>query len=94
LANNNQQKKRIRQDIKRNERNSQIKSSIRTIQKRIVRAIDAKEKSNSEEFSSLLKKYTKTIDTAAGKGVLHKKTASRRKSRISKKINAYLQQQT
>lgn len=78
------QEKRNRQNEKRREKNSQIKSSIRTAAKKAVKAVETKDKAKSQELG---KAFTKTIDSAVHKGVVHKNTAARKKSRLAKKVN-------
>ncbi len=80
--------KRARQAEKRNLKNRSIKTSIKNIVKKVEAAISAK---NIEESVNELKNAIKAISKAASKGVLHKNTASRKISRLSKKVNAILQ---
>ncbi len=87
MANIKSAKKRNLQNEKRRERNASVKSAVRTSAKKVVKAISAKPV-KAEEIDQLQKEFVKTIDTAAGKGVLHKKTAARKKSKIAKKVNA------
>ena len=77
-----QQIKRERQDVKRRARNVSNLSRLRTQIKNVLQA-DDKNKAQEE--------YTKAvsyIDKAAGKGLIHKNTAARRKSRITKHLNS------
>ena len=77
-----QQIKRERQDIKRRSRNVSNMSRLRT-QIKTVLALTDKEKAQEE--------YTKAvsfIDKAAGKGLIHKNTAARRKSQITRHLNS------
>jgi len=68
--------------IKRNtERNRKVKNVI----KDAVREISVK-KAAKEPVADLLRKAIKEIDTAVSKGVLHWKTAARKKSRLAKKF--------
>ena len=78
------QKKRNRQNEKRRIRNSSVKSSIRTAAKKTLKAINGKD----ESAEALYVKFVKTIDTAVQKGIIHKNTAARKKSRLALKINA------
>ena len=73
--------KRLRQEKKRSARNHYVKRTISTIQKKIHSnmPLDEKEKLLSEVYSEL--------DRAAKKGVIHKRTASRRKSRLAAFFN-------
>jgi small subunit ribosomal protein S20 len=61
--------------------------------KKINKALDSKEEKNVEQIKTDQRKFEKTIDTAARKGIVHKKTAARKKSRMAKKINALQKQQ-
>ena len=88
MANIKQQKKRNIQNEKNRTRNTTVKSSIRTAAKKIVKAIDSKEATNAAQLQESLKNFIKTIDTAAGKGIIKKSTAARKKSRLARKVNA------
>ena len=77
-----QQIKRERQDIKRRSRNVSNMSRLRTQIKTVLELTD-KEK--------VLVEYSKAvslIDKAAGKGLIHKNTAARRKSQITRHLNS------
>jgi len=77
-----QQIKRARQDIKRRARNVSNMSRLRTEIKNVLQSTD-KDKAQAE--------YTKAvslIDKAVGKGLIHKNTAARRKSRITRHLNS------
>ena len=77
-----QQIKRERQDIKKRARNVSNMSRLRTQIKTVLELMD-KEKAQKE--------YTKAvsfIDKAAGKGLIHKNTAARRKSQITRHLNS------
>jgi len=89
LANIKSQIKRNRQNEKRREKNSQIKSSIRTASKKVIQAAESKE--NPDQLKDLLVRLIKTVDKAAAGRVIHKKTAARKKSRLAKRVNAALQ---
>ena len=77
-----QQIKRERQDIKKRSRNVSSMSRLRTQIKTVLELTD-KEKAQ-EEYS----KAVSYIDKAAGKGLIHKKTAARRKSQITRHLNS------
>ena len=77
-----QQIKRERQDIKRRSRNVSNMSRLRTQIKTVLELTD-KEKAQ-EEYS----KAVSFIDKAAGKGLIHKNTAARRKSQITRHLNS------
>lgn len=87
MANIESQKKRNRQNVKLNAANSQVRSSVRTAMKKVNKALDSKDEKNVEQITLNQRKFEKTIDTAARKGIIHKNTAARKKSRMAKKIN-------
>ena len=77
--------KRHRQSEKRRASNRAVRSEVRSGVKKFLEAADA---GNKESATEQLQVVTKLIDTAAGKGVYHKNTAARTKSRLHKKLNA------
>ena len=77
-----QQIKRERQDIKRRARNVSNLSRLRTQIKNVLQS-DDKNKAQEEHA-----KAVSYIDKAAGKGLIHKNTAARRKSQITKHLNS------
>ncbi|OGW58391.1 MAG: 30S ribosomal protein S20 [Nitrospirae bacterium RBG_16_43_8] len=79
--------KRTRQAEKRNLRNASIRSKIKTVSKRIEEAITEKNQENVKKF---LREIIRTVNSAVSKGVLHKNTASRKISRLSKLANTVL----
>lgn len=79
--------KRTRQAQKRNLRNASIRSKIKTVSKSIEEAITEKNQENVKKF---LREIIKTVNSAVSKGVLHKNTASRKISRLSKLANTVL----
>jgi len=81
MPNTKQCEKRLRQDKKRQARNNYVKKTIRSLSKRMRSDITLEEKEN------LLHSVYSELDKAAKKGVIHKRTASRRKSRISSYLN-------
>lgn len=88
MANIKQQKKRNIQNERDRSRNSQVKSSIRTAAKKIVKSLESKEAIDSAAIQDAYLNFVKTIDTAAGKGIIKKTTAARKKSRLAKKVNS------
>ncbi len=79
--------KRIRQDEKRSLRNQAWETKIKTAIKKVEEAILKNEK---EIISNVLNEAVKTISKAAAKGIIHKNTASRKISRLMKKVNSVL----
>lgn len=78
-------KKRVKVIEKKTLRNNMIKSSYKTAVRKFDEAIEA---GNVEEAKKLFAEATKKIDQACTKGVIVKNTASRKKSSLSKKLNA------
>lgn len=87
MANIKSQIKRNRQNDRRNERNRAIRSELRTRAKQAVAAAQAGDAAKAEELLVLAQKR---IDMAATKGVLHKNTAARRKSRLTAQVRSLL----
>jgi len=77
--------KRARQAEKGHLRNKSVKSSVKTVVKKVETALASK---NKEEAGNALLQAIKAIDKAASKGVMHRNTASRNISRLTKKVNA------
>ncbi|RMD87436.1 MAG: 30S ribosomal protein S20 [Candidatus Dadabacteria bacterium] len=83
MANHKSALKRHRQSLKRRERNRRVKSSIRTAIKKARLAIEAGEEGAIE----LVRRAEKLLASSATKGVIHKKNAARRISRLAKRLN-------
>ncbi|MFO0752451.1 MAG: 30S ribosomal protein S20 [Thermodesulfovibrionales bacterium] len=77
--------KKVRQDEKRRERNQSVKTALRTHAKNVEAAVASKSK---EEADTQLKKTISMLDKAATKGVIHRNTAARKISRLTKKVNS------
>ena len=76
--------KSLRADVKKHKRNEAVKSELKTRVKKLESVIAEKKKDEANESLKILSsKYMK----AASKGVIHKKTASRKISRLAKRIN-------
>ena len=88
LANIKSAKKRNRQNETRRLKNSSVKSSIRTENKKVLNALTGKEAAGPEEIKALFNGFVSKIDNAAAKNIYHWKTAARKKSRLAKKVNA------
>ena len=85
MANIKSQKKRNIQNEKRRQRNIAAKSALRTSTKRVHAAAGA---GDAEETVARQREAARALDKAASKGVLHKRTAARKKSRLAKTANA------
>ncbi len=78
-------KKRVSIIEKKTARNNMIKTGYRTAIKKFEKAAES---GNIEEAKVLFSAATKKIDQACTKGVIVKNTAARKKSLLSKKLNA------
>ena len=78
-------KKRVGIIEKKTLRNNMIKSGYKSAVKKFEQAIEA---GNVEEAKILFVEATKKVDQACTKGVIVKNTAARKKSSLSKKLNA------
>ncbi len=79
MSNNNSAKKRERQNITRRMRNRAVKSEVRTAIKNFDKCVLAEDKAAAEVA---MKESFKLLDSATSKGILHRNTSSRKKSRI------------
>ena len=77
--------KRNRQNEQRKLRNKSVKSFLRTNIKQVTSAVDAKDATKARES---LDKAVPVIDKAASKGVIHKRNAARKISRLTRAVNA------
>ena len=84
MANHKSALKRNRQNAVRNARNTHIRSSMRTFVKKVREAVSA---GDAEAAKAALAQAVPFIDKASTKGVIHKATASRKISRLSKLVN-------
>ena len=82
MANIKSQKKRILTNAKAAARNKAVRSELKT------RAKNAVKGAGTEGADDLLRAAQKRLDQAASKGIIHKNAASRRKSRLAKRVAA------
>lgn len=83
MANIKSQEKRNRQNETRRVRNKSVTSDLKTSIRKVREAVAA-----GEPTEDLYKAAQKKIDTAAAKGVLHPKTAARKKSRLAASLKS------
>ncbi|CRZ34242.1 SSU ribosomal protein S20P [Herbinix hemicellulosilytica] len=84
MANIKSAKKRILVNAKKAARNKAIRSKVKTMIKKVEAAVAAGDK---EKAQAQLPLAVKEIYMACSKGVIHKNTAARKVSRISKLVN-------
>jgi len=80
MPNHKSAEKRVRQNEKRRAVNRSNRSNLRTQIKKLRTSLVASDKNQSQE---LLNPTVSAIDKAVNKGILHKNTAARYKSRLS-----------
>ncbi|HEX6261842.1 MAG TPA: 30S ribosomal protein S20 [Actinomycetota bacterium] len=85
MANIQSQIKRNRQNERRRVRNKAVRTRLKTEAKR---TLEVAEQGDLEAARSAYRKTARELDRAASKGVLHPRTAARRKSRLAKRLNA------
>lgn len=83
MANIKSQVKRIKTNEKARLANASFKSSMRTAIKAVEAAVKA---GNKEEATSLLVVAYSKIDKSVSRGIQHRNTAARQKSRITKLV--------
>jgi len=83
VPNSNDAAKRHRQNLKARAHNRSIKSTVRTSIKTFEAAVKKHDKAEAEASYA---RFVKLIDTAAGKGLYHRNTAARKKSRLHKAL--------
>lgn len=85
MASSLQAKKRAKQNTNKRTINRARKSQVKTQIKHFEAAI---EKGDIETASNQLKLVTRKLDKTASTSTMHKKTAARKKSRLTKRLNA------
>lgn len=84
MANHKSALKRARQNHVRRIRNRSVKTRIKSVTKDVFLAVD---ESSADEAAQKLTYAKSTIAKAAKKGVIHKRTAARKISRLTKRVN-------
>ncbi|MGW8160729.1 MAG: 30S ribosomal protein S20 [Desulfobulbales bacterium] len=87
MANHKSALKRNRQSLVRRDRNRMNRSKVKTMVKKIETAMEME--GSVEKAREALVAAVPIIERAAVKGAFHKKTASRKVSRLTKKVNAF-----
>lgn len=84
MANHKSALKRARQNEIRRLRNRSRKTRI----KNVIKQVKAADRTSSESAAEALNQAKSVIDKAAKKGVIHKRTAARKISRLTRAVNA------
>jgi len=85
MANTRSALKRMRQSEKRRVRNAAVRTSVRTAVKTTRTSLAA---ASVEEARASLARAIQLLDKAVTKGVVHKNAAARKKSRLTRQLNA------
>lgn len=84
MANHKSAKKRAKQNLVRRQRNRSVKTTLKTLEKKVRTAKEA----GDEAAVELMRQNQSALQKASQKGIIHKKTASRKISRLYKLVNA------
>ncbi|MFN2501079.1 MAG: 30S ribosomal protein S20 [Pyrinomonadaceae bacterium] len=84
MANHKSAEKRVRQNEKRKEINRNNRSKLRTSIKKLRTAVAGQDKDDSV---ALLNPTVSLIDKAVNKGIIHKNTGARYKSRLTRHVS-------
>ena len=87
MANHKSALKRNRQSLVRRERNRANRTRVKSVIKNIETAI---EENSAEMAQEALTAAIPVIDRSAVKGAFHKKTASRKVARLTRKVNGFI----
>ena len=85
MANIKSQIERNKQDEKRSERNKAVRTSLKTSTKKVQVAVAA---GRRRPAAASQRDAARSLDKAVAKGIVHPRTAARRKSRLAKAANS------
>ncbi len=77
-------KKRVKVINTKTMQNKIVKTNLKTV----LKNADAAVTTGAEDKEAAIKLAIKKVDQAAAKGIMHKKTADRKKSQLAKKLNS------
>jgi small subunit ribosomal protein S20 len=84
MANIKSQIKRNRSNAKHAQRNKAVRTSLKTSMKKVRVAVA---EGDAEVAQARSRETARALDKAASRGIVHKRTAARRKSRLAKAAN-------
>lgn len=87
MANTKSAQKRIRTNAHKAERNRSYRSRVKTMIRKAEQLIFGG-KAGPDDINAAVREAVSTLDKAAGKGIVHKNNAARRKSRLMKKLTS------
>jgi small subunit ribosomal protein S20 len=85
VANIKSAKKRAKQAVVRNMRNTGQRSMLRTAVKKVIKALDANDAAGAEAAFAVAQPI---LDRFSSRGLIHKNKAARHKSRLTARIKA------
>lgn len=85
MANSAQARKRARQAETRRQHNASLRSSMRTSVKKVIKAIQGGDQAAA---NAAFKAEMPLVDSMVNKGLAHKNTVARQKSRLNARIKA------
>lgn len=88
MANHKSAEKRIRQTLKRTERNKYYRTRVKNLTRALNEAVDSNDVAKAQEA---LKVANKDIHSFVSKGILSKNTAARKISRLNARVKKIAQ---
>ena len=85
MANSASALKRVRQTARRTERNTALKSRVKTLRKQTLQKAESGE---VEEAKAFFSKFSSAVDVATKKNIFHKNKAANLKSKTNKALKA------
>lgn len=85
MANIKSAKKRAKQAVVRNMRNTAQRSQLRTAVKKVLKALDANDATGAQEAFNVAQPI---LDRFSARGLIHRNKAARHKSRLTARIKA------
>lgn len=85
MPNTKSAERRMRGSARKHTRNTQVKSSLKTLEKKYLETVKAGKKEDAE---AALRAVTSRLDKAAKSGVIRRGTADRKKSRLAVRLRA------
>ena len=85
MPNTKSAERRMRNSSRKQSQNTAVKSRLHTLEKKYVAQLAEGKK---QDAGATLRSLTSAFDKAVKRGVMHKSTASRKKSRLGVRLNA------
>ena len=85
MPNTKSAEKRVRSSARKTARNRAVKSRLKTLEKKYLSLVSS---GNAEEAKAAYGAVVSALDKAAKGGVIHTATASRKRSRLTLRMNA------